>query len=93
MFEKVKAFFKRELGSVNIGGIMMLGIGMLMAAVGAYFIQPLLAGFDDARTANNISSFTATATVVKIGPTLIILGYIIAVGVVGFMGIKMVSGK
>ena len=68
---------KDERGSVNIGGVMLLGIAMLIAAVGAYFINPLISGFDDARTHANISSFTALGTVVQIGPTLIVLGYVI----------------
>ena len=84
---------RSQQGAVNIGGVMLLGIAMLIAAVGAYFINPLISGFDDARTHSNISSFTALSTVVQIGPTLIVLGYVVAVGVVGFLGIKLISSK
>lgn len=158
-----------EKGMVSMAGIMLLSIAVLMAAVGAYFIEPLVDGFDVARSVttsqtdeftgrstaghvtndnltltqsvynndkayvssvttnittdnisvgtvsgtsiqisdldNNIASrtitisygygtldnFTATDTVVQVGPTLIVLGYVVAVGIVGFLGIKNIS--
>ena len=38
-----------------------------------------------------VQYYTGLGTVAQMGPTLILLGFIIAVGVVGFMGIKMTS--
>jgi len=81
-----------QRGAVNVGNVMLLGIAMIMAGVGAYFIPILISGFDAARTASNISEFTLALTIIQLGPGIIILGYVVAVGVVGFLGIKGISG-
>ena len=72
---------------VIIGGIAFIVIGLAMA-----FGPSMLEGFESMRTADNVSQYTGLATTIQMGPTLILLGFIIMVGVVGFMGIKM-TGK
>ncbi len=72
---------------VIIGGIAFIVIGLAMA-----FGPAMLTGFESMRNAGNVSQYTGLTTVVQMGPTLILLGFIIMVGVAGFMGIK-VAGK
>ena len=64
---------------------------MIMAGVGAYFIPILIQGFESARVSDNISHFTLATTIIQLGPGIIILGYVVAVGVVGFLGVKGIS--
>lgn len=73
---------------VIIGGIAFIIIGMAMG-----FGPQMLVGFETMRNADNVSQYTGLATTIQMGPTLILLGFIISVGVVGFMGIKMSSGR
>lgn len=73
---------------IIIGAIAFILIGV---AVG--FGPTMLTGFESMRTANNVSSYTGLTSVIGFGPTAILLGFIIMVGVVGFLGIKMAGGK
>ena len=71
---------------VIIGGIAFIVIGLALA-----FGPSMLTGFESMRTAANVSQYTGLTTTVQMGPTLILLGFIIMVGVTGFMGIRMAS--
>lgn len=71
---------------VIIGAISFILIGV---AIG--FGPTMLSGFESMRTAANVSSYTGLTSVIGFGPTAILLGFIIMVGVVGFLGIKMVG--
>lgn len=90
----MRRFFKvlkEQAGAVSVGNVMLLGIAMIMAGVGAYFIPILISGFEAGRVSPNISHFTLATTIIQLGPGIIILGYVVAVGVVGFLGIKGIS--
>lgn len=73
---------------VIIGGIAFIVIGLALA-----FGPSMLTGFESMRTAGNVSQYTGLTTTVQMGPTLILLGFIIMVGVTGFMGIRMSSKR
>lgn len=83
---------KAQRGAVNLSNIIMLGLGMVFIGVGAYFIPVMLEGFTEALSADNVSSFTGLESVIKLGPTLVVLGFIIGGAVVGFLGIKGIAG-
>ncbi len=72
---------------IIIGAIAFILIGV---AIG--FGPTMLTGFESMRTANNVSSYTGLTSVIQFGPTAILLGFIIMIGIVGFLGIKM-AGK
>lgn len=80
-------------GSV-ITTVILMVIAFIMIGVGLSIGGPLmLTGFDTMINATNASTFTGFTTTAKAGPTLIILGFIIAIAVVGFLGIKVASSK
>jgi len=72
---------------IIVGAVAFIIIGV---AVG--FGVTMLSGFESMRTAANVSEYTGLNTVIEFGPVIILLGFIIMVGIVGFMGIRM-AGK
>ena len=85
-----------ERGEVNISGILMMGIGMVFLAVG-FIMFPIATTATDtllawAATVNvtiTDASFTGFTSVVGITPLLILLGYISAAVITGFLGFKI----
>lgn len=75
-----------------VGAIILAGIAFIVVGIAATFGETLIDGFDKMRTHGNVTSYTALQDTIEAGPTLIILGFIVMVGVVGFLGIKM-AGK
>lgn len=84
---------------MNIGGIMLLGIGMVFLAIGFIFLpitttaaQALL---DYAYTTNNTitdATYTGFTSVVGITPLLILVGFLTAAVITGMLGIKVIKG-
>ena len=66
-------------------------VAFIMIGVAMAFAPEILTGFDAIRTDPSTGNYTALSTVVLFGPTMIILGFIIAIAIVGFMGIKGVG--
>ena len=71
------------LKSVIIAAVCFILIGIAMS-----FAPQILDGFETLRTDASVGNYTALETVVEFGPTMIILGFIISVAIIGFMGIK-----
>lgn len=71
------------LKSVIIAAVCFILIGIAMS-----FAPQILTGFETIRTDASAGNYTALTTVVQFGPTMIILGFIISVAIIGFMGIK-----
>jgi hypothetical protein len=82
---------REEKGQVNLGNIMMLAIGMVFMGIGAYFVPTMLGGFSAALADENIADFTGLENILKLAPTLIVLGFVVAGGIVGFLGIKGIA--
>lgn len=90
---------KNERGSMNIGGVMMLGISMVFLAIGFIFLpisttatQTLL---DYAYTSNNTitdATYTGYTSILGITPLLILVGFVTAGVVAGMMGMKVIKG-
>lgn len=104
--EAVKKFLKllkwlviKEEGDINISGLMMMGIAMIFLAVG-FIIYPIVLDATDAILAwtvtigvnvYDIEDFTGLGAVTGITPLLILLGFVTAGAITGFMGYKMVK--
>lgn len=74
----------------------LVGILVAFVLLGIAFLvggPTMMQGFDAMVNATNASQFTAFQTIAKFGPALIVLGIIIAIAFVGFMGIKLSSQK
>lgn len=91
---------KGEWGGVNIGGIMMMGLGMVFLSVGFIFLPIATSATDSilayeytTNTAITDASYTGLTQITGITPLLILVGFV-AVGVIsGFLGIKVMKGS
>ena len=72
-----------------IVGVVMAAVAFIIIGIAMAFGPTMLEGFEDMRTAGNVSEYTALSDVIEAGPTLILLGFIISVGIGGFMGIAI----
>lgn len=77
------------MNKVLITGVIFACIAFILLGIAMNFAPEMLAGFEATRIAPNVSEYTALDTVISFGPTIILLGFIIAVGVGGFMGIAI----
>lgn len=91
---------KTEKGAVSIGGILMLGIGMVFLAVGFIMFPIATEATDDilayeysANTAITDASYTGLTAITGITPLLILLGFISAAVITGFLGLKVMKGS
>lgn len=90
---------KDQRGSLNISGLMMMGVGMIFLAVG-FIIYPIIldacdgiyAWVDPTTMALTYEDFTGLGAVVGILPLIVLLGFVTAGAITGFMGVKMLKG-
>lgn len=88
-----------ERGEINVGGILMMGIGMVFLAVG-FIMYPIVTSSTDALLAYSYSAnvaitdatFTGFTAVVGITPLLILVGYLSASVFSMFLGVKVMKG-
>jgi len=88
-----------ERGAIDIGGILLMGIGMVFLAVG-FIMFPIVTTATDsllsyACTANatvNAAYFTGFTAIVGITPLLILIGYLSAAVFSMYLGVKMMKG-
>lgn len=87
-----------ERGAIDIGGILMMSIGMVFLAVG-FIMYPIVMTSTDALLAYECSantsitdaSFTGFTPIIGIAPLLILVGYLAAAVFSMFLGIKMMK--
>lgn len=89
-----------EQGEVNIGGIMMMGIGMVFLAVGFVFFPIATTATDSilayeyaTNTAITDATFTGLTSITGITPLLILVGFVTVAVVSGFLGLKVMKGS
>lgn len=94
-----KLFWNEEKGAMNIGGIMLLGIGMVFLAIGFIFLpitssaaQDLLDYEYSTNTSITDASYTGFTSVIGITPLLILVGFLAAAVITGMLGIKLMRG-
>lgn len=82
------------LGNSIVKGLVIAMIAFIFVGIGLTVGGPtMVSGFDSIINATNASSMTALQTIGKFGPGLILLGFIVMVGVVAFLGIKLNTNK
>lgn len=82
------------LGNNIVKGLVIAMIAFIFVGIGLTVGGPtMVSGFDSIINATNASTMTALQTIGKFGPGLILLGFIVMVGVVAFLGIKINSNK
>ena len=88
-----------ERGAIDIGGILLMGIGMVFLAVG-FIMFPIVTDATDELLSYNCTanatignlSFTGFTPIVGITPLLILIGYLSAAVFSMFLGVKMMKG-
>lgn len=96
---EVKKESRNERGDINIGSIMLMGIGMVFLAVG-FIMFPIVTTATDAllayafttNTAITDATFTGFTAVIGITPLLVLIGYLSAAVFSMFLGVRMVRG-
>lgn len=95
----MQKLMKSQVGAVNIGGVMMLGIAMVFLAIGFIFLPissdaaaDIIAYEYTTNTSITDATFTGYTSVVGITPLLILVGFLTAAVVTGMMGIKIMKG-
>ena len=93
------AFLNDERGEINTTGLLMMGIAMIFIAVG-FIVFPIVITGTDAILAYAFSSnasitdasYTGLTAVVGITPLLVLIGFLVAAVVTGFMGLNVSRG-
>jgi len=96
MREFINRFRKEETGALSATGLLMMGIAMIFIAVG-FIVYPIVITGTDAILAYSFSSngsitdasYTGLTAVVGVTPLLILIGFVTAGVVVGFLGVRM----
>ena len=107
LIEKGREFLARgrwrdERGAIDIGGILVMGIGMVFLAVG-FIMYPIVITATNALlayvcaanasvNAANASAFTGFAAIVGITPLLVLVGYMSAGIFSMYLGVRMMKG-
>jgi len=93
------AIVRNERGSINIGGTLLMGIGMVFLAVGFIMFPIVTDDTDDllayAYSANNTitdATFTGFTAVVGITPLLVLLGFLSGAVFAMYLGVKITKG-
>jgi len=92
MWRRIKAVFRVEVGGINIGNILMLGIGMIFIAVGFIVYPIVLDGIVEVLNSDSIDIYTGLEPVAKVVPLIVLIGFVSAGVVTGFFGVKNIMG-
>jgi len=105
MFRKLFALMatslhKNQRGEVNLGGIILLGLGMVFISVG-FIMLPIATTacqsiLDYSYSANGTitdASYTGLTSIAGIVPLLILLGFLAEGVIAGFLGIRIMKGE
>jgi len=96
IIEQAKA--RREKGEIDIGGILVMGIGMVFLAVG-FIMYPIIITATDgllaysctANAAINAAYFTGWSAIAGITPLLVLIGYLSAAVFSMYLGVKIMK--
>ena len=88
-----------EKGAIDIGGILIMGIGMVFLAVG-FIMYPIVMTATDALLAYSFTTnvtclasyFTGFEAIVGITPLLVLIGYLSAAVFAMYLGVKVMRG-
>lgn len=100
MLKKLFSLHREEKGAIDTTNVLMLGIAMVFLAVG-FIMFPIATDATDSilayqYTANasiTDASFTGLTAITGITPLLILLGFISAAVITGFLGVKGMKGE
>lgn len=89
----------RQTGAVDIGGILLMGIGMVFLAVGFIMFPIVTSATDDLLDYTysvggdiSVDNFTGFEAVVGITPLLVLIAYVSAAVFAMYLGVKVMKG-
>lgn len=90
---------RSEKGAIDIGGILMMGIGMVFLAVG-FIMFPIVTDATDtmlawtcsANVSYTITEFTGFSQIIGVTPLLVLVGYLSAAVFAMYLGVKVMKG-
>jgi len=99
LLKLLKMFHADERGAVDMGGTLLMGIGIVFLAVG-FIIFPivttatdtLLAWVSTVNVTITDESFTGFTSVVGISPILVLIGYLMAGVITMYLGVRITKG-
>lgn len=91
---------RHQRGDIDIGSILLMGIGMVFLAIG-FIIYPIVMDATDelldwvctANTSINDTTFTGFTEIVGITPLLVLIGYLSAAVFTMYLGIRVMKGS
>ena len=83
---------RTETGGVDIGGLMLMGLGMVFIAVGFILFPVVIEGAEESRTATGVGNYTGLTSIIEVGPTIALVAFLFGGVVAGYFGIKMMRG-
>jgi len=91
---------REERGNIDIKGLVLMGIGMIFLAVG-FVIYPIVMDATDtilawtctANASISDATFTGLTEVTGIVPLLVLVAFVTAGAITGFLGYKVASGQ
>ena len=95
-----KLMFESQRGAIDIGSILLMGIGMVFLAVG-FIMFPIVTTATDAllvyaysvnAAGCSVTTFTGFSAIVGITPLLVLVGYLSAAVFSMYLGVKMMKG-
>lgn len=95
----MKKFLSDQRGAIDIKGLVLMGIGMIFLAVG-FIIYPIIMDACDeilgwtcsANGSISDATFTGLTEITGIIPLLVLVAFVTAGAITGFMGYKIASG-
>ena len=98
-FLAVGRAMRAERGAIDIGGILIMGIGMVFLAVGFIMYPIVMTGTDAlldwtcvANTSTTDATFTGFTPIIGIVPLLVLVGYLSAAVFAMYLGVKVMKG-
>ena len=95
----MKKFLSDQRGAIDIKGLVLMGIGMIFLAVGFIIYPIIMTACDEilgwtctANATYDDTSFTGLTEIVGIVPLLVLIAFVTAGAITGFMGYKITSG-
>lgn len=96
---RARVALAKERGEIDIGGILLMGIGMVFVAVG-FIMFPIVTDATDglldwactANTSISDATFTGFTSVVGITPLLVLVGFLAAAVFAMFLGVRISKG-
>ena len=100
MKQKLLLLMRNQRGEIDIGGILLMGIGMVFLAVG-FIVYPIVIEATDGLLAYSCSAngsitdstFTGFTAVVGITPLLVLIGYLSAAVFTMYLGVSVMKGS